>query len=180
MVEVYKLQSLCPPLASCRVIHLQRTDINRLSVVAWERLSHTSFKPLEVGGCFWEMEPNVRHTCPEHPKGVNRWHVWWIWPTVRTGRPSCFKEVLAYLGNVQAGSILLEGQMMDFNKKQGNWSRDFILETLPFELAINGMLTCVPPSSNACPQHHTTLRHDWSHLCRIDKWQKSTFSCALL
>lgn len=96
--KLTNFNSLCWLLASCRVIHRQRMDINGRSLQAtWS----------------WGIQFAVIHAYPEHPQGVNSWHVWCIWPTVMTGRPSCSKEVPAHSGNVQVGIILLEGQMLE-------------------------------------------------------------------
>lgn len=49
-----------------------------------------------------------------------------------------FREVPAYLGNVQACMTLLEGQMtMGLNKGLNNWFQDFISAMLPIQVALN-------------------------------------------
>lgn len=106
--------SLCWLLASCRVIHRQRMDINSRilgGVVPFLLPATWSWRP------FWGTQFAVIHAYPEHPQGVNSWHVWCIWPTVMTGRPSCSKKVPAHSGNVQVGIILLEGQMMELTEQ---------------------------------------------------------------
>lgn len=56
-----------------------------------------------------------------------RWHIWWIqWP-IKDRKTLLLKEVCADPGNVQAGIIVSEGQMMELNKEHDNWSQDFII-----------------------------------------------------
>lgn len=48
------------------------------------------------------------------------------WP-IKDRKTLLLKEVCADPGNVQAGIIVSEGQMMELNKEHDNWSQDFII-----------------------------------------------------
>lgn len=61
--------------------------------------------------------------------------------------------------NVQAGIILLEGQIMKFKKGHDNWCQDLTIAddiTLPTQVAINELQMCALSIANACPHHATS------------------------
>lgn len=74
----------------------------------------------------------------------------------RTGRALCPKESLHDPGNAHAAIIMLEGQMMPFNKRHDL--------TLPTQVAINEMQMCALSITNALPPYHIMFPHDLSHL----------------
>lgn len=125
--------------------HHQVVDRGLGDVVLFFQQSH-----LKLPAVLGNWNPLADRPIQNILKMLDRWHVWWIqWP-LEDRNTLVRKEVPAHPGNVWAGIILLEGQMIEFNKGRENWLQHFISAMLSIQVAVNEMQKCALSIANAC------------------------------